>query len=251
VWLPLLEGIGGAPFLKPVTVSALVDHVHPTNPNVNPTDPNDFAPLNAPDDSSFEPDYASRITTLEGSVDALGSMLPADDLTARDLRRQLFIATAPPYQFDPTAGSAWLDAAEAATGRAFAAATPTGSRQFTFTSTEGKIPVQFGDPGPTPLNITVELQSTSFTFPSGNQKAVTLDHGGVVVEFPVIAQTSGLSQIDVVVRAPDGREIDRTRIDVRSTAVNHIALLVTAGAAAVLVALYMRRWVRRRRTAVS
>jgi hypothetical protein len=45
--------------------------------------------------------------------------------------------------------------------------------------------------------------------------------------------------------------INTTRIEVRSTAVNRIALLVTAGAAAGLVALYARRWVRRRKTAAS
>jgi len=80
---------------------------------------------------------------------------------------------------------------------------------------------------------------------------VVLTRPGQVVPFDVVAQGSGQNPIDVVVRAPNGTEIARTRITVRSTAVNRIALFVTLGAALGLVALYGRRWVRRRRKAVT
>ena len=244
-WPPLLERIGDAPFLLPRTVSHLVKQVNPSNPNGQ-------APLATQDDSQFDAGYVARITELEGSVDALGSMLPADDLTARDLRRRLFQATAPPYQFDPTAGAPWLDSVQAATERAFSAATPAGSKEFTFTSTEGTIPIRFGDPGPAPLSIAVELQSANVTFPRGATQSVTLMPGQpTLIEVPVVANGSGESTIVVIVRAPDGREVSTTLFSVRSTAVNRIALLVTAGAAAGLVILYARRWVRRRRIAAT
>jgi hypothetical protein len=249
VWSTLLERIGDAPFLEPVTASQLVAKVNqPGNANGTSETP---APLAAQDDSSFGQDYVARITTLEGSVDAVGSMLPAEDLTARDLRRRLFVATAPAYQFDPLAGAPWLDSVQATTDRVFAAAKPAGSEQFTFSSTAGEIPIRFGDPGPTPLAISVELRSSSFTFPDGNRKDITLNGPNTIVQFPVVTQGSGQNEILVLVHAPDGRVINTTRIEVRSTAVNRIALLVTAGAAAGLVALYARRWVRRRKTAAS
>jgi hypothetical protein len=52
--------------------------------------------------------------------------------------------------------------------------------------------------------------------------------------------------MQVEVFAPSGRRISRQTITVQSTALNSIALLVTAGAAALLIVLYARRWVRRR-----
>jgi hypothetical protein len=82
---------------------------------------------------------------------------------------------------------------------------------------------------------------------------VTLDQPGQVVSFPVVAQASGSNSIFVFVRAPNGRQIPEqpgppaATIVVRSTALNHIALLVTIGAAFGLVLLYARRWFRRRR----
>jgi hypothetical protein len=248
VWSPLLSRLSDAPFLKPVTASILAHKVDVEGLGYA----NRVTPLSAPDTSVFDPAYTTQITDLTRSIEAYGSMLPDGNQTPTDLRRRLFTATAPQYQFDPTAGQPWLDSVSAATAGAFAAAEPTGSSQFTFTSSEGTIPIQFGDPGPSPLTITVELQSPSFTFPSGNSKSLTLEQpGGQVIEFDAIAQGSGESTINVLVHAPDGQTISTTRVTVRSTAVNRIALLVTAGAGLGLVLLYARRWSRRRRNATS
>ena len=49
----------------------------------------------------------------------------------------------------------------------------------------------------------------------------------------------------VSVLAPDGRAISDQTILVRSTTLNTIALAITAAAAAGLLLLYARRWVRR------
>jgi hypothetical protein len=244
VWPQLLERVSDAPFLRPKTASHFVRRVNPSNPNGE-------APLAAPDDSSFSPDYVARMVDLGRSVDAVESMLPPDDLTARDLRRRLYTATAPGYQFDPLAGTPWLDSVDASTSRFFTTAAPVGSTSFTFTSSEGKIPIQFGDPGPTPLQIRVELQSSNLTFPRDNPQNITLDRPGIVADFPVIAQGSGESTISVLVQAPDGQTINTSSVTVRSTAVNRIALLVTAGAGLGLVLLYARRWLRRRRNATT
>jgi hypothetical protein len=172
-----------------------------------------------------------------------------------DLRRQLFMATAPPYLSDPEAGRPWLTSVDDTTTSAITSVLPDARpRTFTFTSREGTIPIVMGDPGPTPLQVIVELQSTSFTFPEGNRKTVTVDQPGQVVSFRVVAETSGQNPIYLFVRAPNGRQLPEpspgplATILVRSTAVNHIALLITIAAALGLVALYSRRWFRRRRS---
>lgn len=250
LWAPLLSRLSDAPFLKPVTATQLVQQVHPDETNVN-----EEAPLAAPDSSQFEPDYAAAIEDLTRAVDAYGSMLPSGDQIPTDLRRRLFLATAPAYLIDPAAGQPWLDSVNEGTSRAFNAVHPavSTSTAFTFTSREGTIPIQMGDPGPTPLHVIVELQSTGFTFldPPGNPQDVTLQQPGQEITFDVVAEGSGQSTMFVIVRAPDGQEISRQTITVRSTAVNRIALIITAGAALGLVALYARRWFRRRKRAAT
>jgi hypothetical protein len=80
-----------------------------------------------------------------------------------------------------------------------------------------------------------------------------VDQPGEVVSFRVVANSSGQNSIYLQVRDPNGRLVpvndgstDPIAIPVRSTAVNSVALLVTVLAALGLVALYVRRWFRRR-----
>jgi hypothetical protein len=182
----------------------------------------------------------------------------------QDLRRRLFTATEPAYLTDPLAGEPWLSSMNTTVSQAFAAVTPEGVNtpggtgqglHFTLTSHEGTIPLQMGDPGDHAYHVTVELRSQDFTFPGGDQKDVTVDRPGVPVSFSVIANTSGQNSIYLSVRDPNGRVVpinpdgstNPIPIAVRTTAVNSIALLVTVLAALALVALYVRRWFRRRR----
>jgi hypothetical protein len=176
---------------------------------------------------------------------------PTSDIPI-ELRRKLFLATAPPYVADPSAGEPWLAAVDTTTRQAFDAVMPTVSEDFTFTSREGTIRMVMGDPGDTPVRVTVELVAKDFSFPKGSSQNVLLDGPGQIVEFQVVANTSGQNPIQVWVRAPNGQSLTdppgpAKTIVVRTTTVNHIALLVTIGAGLGLLALYSRRWLRRRK----
>jgi hypothetical protein len=246
LWASLLTKLNDAPFLMPVTATQLADQVNPPNPNED-------AALASPDASQFDAAYADTIDRLTHSVETYGSMLPSGSQMPTELLRKLYVSTAAPYLADPVAGQPWHTSVDATTAGAFNSVLPQVTQQtFTFTSREGQISFALGDPGLTPLQVIVELESNSFTFPQGNRQSVNVDHPGAVVSFPVVAQASGANSIAVFVRAPNGQQLPSTgppaaTIVVRSTAVNHIALLVTIGAALGLVALYARRWVRRRR----
>ena len=242
MWSPLIERLSEAPFLTPVTARQLVADVSPDNPNAE-------GPLTTPSLAAFDPAYAGEIDRLGRDVEAFGSMLGPESDQATDLRRRLFIATAPPYVTDPASGQPWLTSVGEATRRAFDAVMPTVSSEFTFTSREGTIPVVMGDPGATPLRVTVELQSSQFAFPDGDSQSVLVERPGQIVTFRVVANASGQNPILVWVRAPNGQAITDPPITVvvRTTTVNHIALLVTLGAGLGLLALYSRRWFRRRK----
>jgi len=250
MWSPLLDRLAGAPFLQPVTLSHLVDKVIPDNPN-------GAGPLTAPSVARFQDSYAAQIASLAGDVSIVNSMLgESDPAPVTDLRRRLFTATEPTYLFDPASGQPWLTSVDAVANAAFQAVTPQVSGEsFTFTSREGTIPMQMGDPGEQAFHVTIQLHSQDFTFPRGDKQAVVVDHPGQVVSFQVVANASGQNALGVTVTDPNGRLVpvnngttDPILVGVRTTAVNSIALLVTVLAALGLVALYARRWFRRRRT---
>jgi hypothetical protein len=68
------------------------------------------------------------------------------------------------------------------------------------------------------------------------------------VEFDVAAEASGLFSLLVSVETPEGRVITSKKIRIQSTEFNEIALGLTFGALAFLVAFYITRGARRRRS---
>ena len=235
-WGPFANRIAGAPFLTPVTADGLVRQVPA------PTSPVGLAPLPV---LGFSRPYAGLIRRARRDVDTLRSMvLPADPQPAI-LDRNLFLAEAAQYVGNENAGRPWIDGVLRTTGATFARVLPDTSKQFTFTSRSGTIPIAMGDPGAQPLRVSVQLQSARLTFPDGDTKTVLLTHPNQVVSFSVQSTASGSSPVRVIVRSPSGRVVGQETLSVRSTAVNTIALAITLGAALVLVALWARRWFKR------
>ena len=92
----------------------------------------------------------------------------------------------------------------------------------------------------------MELASGRVEFLDDNERTVRLEEPDQVITFEVEVKAAGRSRIEVLVLSPDGVELSRDVLLVRSTAVNPIALLITIGAGLVLVALWSRRLFRRR-----
>jgi len=121
-------------------------------------------------------------------------------------------------------------------------------QEFLLTSSEGSIPLRMGDPGPTPLTVQLVLRSASFEFPDGAQQTILLEGPDEIVTIDVVAKASGPQIIKMKFRAPSGRDLgDDQNLIVRTTAVSSVALWTTIGAGVVLVLLWSRRLVRRRR----
>jgi hypothetical protein len=246
MWEPLLQRLAEAPFLAPSTANDLVQRTVPSADVANPA-----LPLTAPSDARFDAALAAEIRTQSSNVEAYGSMVSNPDV-ATNVRRQLFLATTADATFDPAVGQPWVDAVAATTQGAFDAVTPSVSASFTFTARDGTIPLAMGDPGGTPLRVTIELQSSSFTFPEGNAQTDVVAAPGEVWPFEVRATSSGKAAILIRTIAPNGREIaPPITVTAQSTAVNGVALLITGLAALGLLLLYARRWWRRRTNRAS
>jgi len=234
MWAPMLARLQGTPFLRLTDAGAFATSV---NPQGDPT------VLRSPDASAFPASYTEQIREQQHRVATYRSMLTQASPVPDELTRDIYYAESARYVTDWEAGTSWLNAVAATTQQAFDSVKPQVGQGFTFTSGEGTIPILMGDPGLIPLRVTVELQSSQFDFPDGSQREVILERPDQVVSFRVIAKAAGQNPILVDVIAPNGDEIgDPQAIVVRSTAVNHIALLVTLAAAGVLALLYSRRW---------
>ena len=237
MWTPILERLHRTPFLRLDDAATFVAGVNP---------PGEPAVLRSPDTSSFPPSYIDQIREQQHRIGTYGSILTQPSPVPQELTNDVYYAESASYVADWEAGTSWLNAVYAATQQAFDSVKPQVGQGFTFTSGEGTIPLLMGDPGPIPLRVTIQLQSSQFEYPDGDEQTVLLERPDQVVTFRVVAKAAGQNPILVDVTAPNGDEIGEPQaIVVRSTAVNHIALLVTLAAAGVLALLYSRRWFRR------
>ena len=237
IWSPLIRRLAEAPFLRPTPSVTFVDEVNPVQPPATVI----------PSLERFPREYVDAIREQRRNVAAYRSML-ADEPSPQPARldRNLLYAEAGQYVSDPGVGRRWYDQVNAATRTVFASVLPDVQQEFLLTSGEGSIPLRMGDPGPTPLTVQVVLRSASFEFPGGAQQTVTIDGPDEIVTFDVVAKAGGPQTIRVKTRAPSGRDLGEDQnLAVRTTAVNGVALWITAGAGVLLFLMWSRRLFRR------
>jgi hypothetical protein len=235
-WQPFARRVAGAPFLRLVPATELVEAVPPTRPLA----------LASRSSAVFSRSYTQSIKEERRRLEAFSSMLVQESDEPERLARTIFAAESAAFLQDESPGRALLAAVHAITEEAFAATVPRAPQVFTLTSTSGTIPILLGDPGERDLRVVVELNSSQLRFPSGDRREIVLERAEQVVAFDVQAASTGQITVEVLVRAPSGRVVGETRLLVRSTAYSRIALIITGAAALGLVALWARRFLRRR-----
>jgi uncharacterized protein DUF6049 len=238
-WGAVLGRLASAPFLRPVAAADLVAQIPP------PAAPSAIV---SPPTERFSPAYVEDIKHARRDLLALRSMLVEPTPLPDRLGRDLLFAESAEYLGDETAGQAWIDHVNQVTHDVFSRAVPDTSHVFTFLSDTASIPLRMGDPGALPIRFSLQLRSNRFLFPGGDRQTVTLTQPNQIVTFDATALASGQGTIQVVLRAPSGRAIRQTTLNVSSRSVNRIALLVTGAAALVLVGLWSRRLFTRRTT---
>jgi hypothetical protein len=237
LWAPLIRRLSEAPFLRTMPADAFASRVNPVQEG------GDIAASTA----RFPRDYVEAVRQEHRDVDAFRSMLVEPSPEPDRLERHLLFATAGQYVEDPLAGRGWYDQVNASTDAVFRRVLPDVQQEFLMTSTQGTLPLRMGDPGDSPLTVRVLLRSSSFEFPQGATRTVTLTGPDQIVTFDIVAKAGGPQTIRVKTRAPSGRDLgDDQNLAVRTTAVNAVALWITVGAGAVLLLLWSRRLVRRR-----
>jgi hypothetical protein len=236
-WRPAVRRLSRAPFLDPVLAQDLGDDILP---------PPEVGTLESVAPEVFSASYAEDLAATAHRVSAFGSVVEEPAGEVDHLRQALLTAEASQYIQNEGSGRVWIDAVDGVVDRTFTKLAPDTSRPLTLTSRTGTIPLRMGDPGDRVLDVRVELASGRVEFLDGNERTVRLEEPNQVITFEVEVKAAGPSRIEVLVLSPDGVELSRGFLLVRSTAVNPIALLITIGAGLVLVGLWSRRLFRRR-----
>ena len=227
---PIVRGIATAPWLAPIVAGGFVATFPPADASV----------LASPSFRRFPTSYVASLKEARRRIDTLRSMLPESSLEPDRLETMLLLAEARQYLTSTTDGLAFIDAAREsvrATVDDLALTVPSA----TLTSDPGGIPVTISNEGQHSLTVWVQLVSQWIR----EEPASELELGpgdSQTLRLQAELRSTGRFPVHVQMTSPSGRLIGEQTLVVRSTAYNRIALLITIGAALVLLLLWARRF---------
>jgi hypothetical protein len=161
------------------------------------------------------------------------------------LRRLLLAAEGRRFVTDQGAALGFIRSVRESLVREFRKIEAPSGTSITLTSNGGVIPLTLRSVATYPVRIRVTLRSPRLDFLEGRSREVVLKEEAQALTFPVRAQTTGRFPVRILIDTPGGHRISESRIVVRSTAYNRVALFVTVGAAAFLALWWGRRFLRR------
>jgi hypothetical protein len=244
----LLEGIHDAPWLEAVALTELAAAVQRDESAVG---------LAYPGSARSRELGASYITSLREARRALGSfagVLAAEDDTPVRFDRLLLAAAAAHYRGPRAAdGRELIDIVGETVGTLYDAVQVVEGPVITLAGTEGRLPVTLSSEADIPIQVQVRFEGARYEFSPPVLRDVVIEPGEtrtVAVDATALSP-GGIAGIRVVVEDADGLlELAEALVVVRSTGLNLVALIVTAGAGLFLLTWWGRE-VRRRRDSAA
>jgi hypothetical protein len=171
----------------------------------------------------------------------LRSMLRPGSLEPDRLESMLLLAEARQFLISTSDGLAFIDAVKRSVRDTVDDLALDTVSSVTLSSGSGGVPVTISNGGPRPLRFSVRLDSPWLL--DEPTAALELAPGdSQTVRLQAQLRSTGRFPVQVQMVSRSGRLIVQQTIAVRSTAYNRIALLITIGAALVLVAVWARRF---------
>ncbi len=233
----LVRGIEGAPWLAPRRATDL-NATFPAADGATRLIP---SPI-----SVFSRDYVDELKQTSRRIDIYRSMLVDQSPLPDQLETDLLLAESGQFVNDPSGGLAFIRSVRDTVGAVFSGIRPDADQIVTLTSSTGNaIPIRVTNGTDEPLRVTVRLVSPHLKTTPQQTRVLAADTT-VTLSMSVSLRTTGRFPVQIVVVSPSGRTIGQSTLIVRSTAYNRIALLITLGAALVLLALWSRRFLPRR-----
>jgi hypothetical protein len=234
---PLVRDIATAPWLAPAAAEAFVETYPPIDASV----------LANPSFRRFPTAYVTSIRQARRRIDTLRSMLPSGSLEPDRLETMLLLAEARQFLISTSDGLAFIDAVKRSVRDSVDDLALETVQSVTLTSESAGIPVTVSNEGQHVLRLSVRLDSPWLL--EEPTAALVLAPGDTrTVRLQAELRSTGRFPVQVQMVSPSGRVIGQRGLAVRSTAFNRIALLITIGAALVLIALWARRFLPSRAT---
>jgi hypothetical protein len=234
---PLVRDVATAPWLAPAAAEAFVETFPPIDASV----------LANPSFRRFPTAYVTSIRQARRRIDTLRSMLPSGSLEPDRLETMLLLAEARQFLISTSDGLAFIDAVKRSVRDSVDDLALETVQSVTLTSESAGIPVTVSNEGQHVLRLSVRLDSPWLL--EEPTAALVLAPGDTrTVRLQAELRSTGRFPVQVQMVSPSGRVIGQKGLAVRSTAFNRIALLITIGAALVLIALWARRFLPSRAT---
>jgi len=227
----ILSSLSSAIWTRAETVDGILDSFSAPFPRATLASPEGFRDL-APE--SPGDDYFGDLKQANNAIQKFGELAPPGERLA-GLQRRLLIAESADW---------WGSRRLVEKGKEFARAIPPevaeqmtsirapGAQVITLTSRTGIIPLSVSTRLSYPVDVILRLQSDKLRFPDGNRIVISkLTPPNKTVEVRTIARATGTFPLRVQIQTSTGRVISETRLTIRSTAYNVVAVSVTAGAA--------------------
>lgn len=213
-----------------VTVSGLLDDI-----DARPT--RTLVPARGPDLGAYPDQLAAARSGVE-SLTAMAGSTP--EVLALDQRLLLSGSTA----LAPDVRDRYVAAVRTIVGRRFDTIEAPPRETITLTSSDGDIPLTLRNGLDEPVRVLIRLDADSrVDIRSPAEQVVELAPGTNRITIAVHTTIPGDSPIDVTVLTPDGAVVlDEVEYTVRSTAISGIGVVLSVGAALVLVLWWFRHW---------
>lgn len=235
-FVSLARGVGTAPWLTPASTTDLLTAFPPLEPSVIAT----------PSLRRFADSYVAQLKQARRRVDTLASMLPAESEDPARLDTLLLLAEARQFLSEPEEGLTFIDAVRGEVDAVLDALELQTIGTVTLTSESGGgIPVTVTNGADDTLKVTVRLLSR-YLRETPTSDLELAPGSSETIRFQPQLRSAGRYEVLVQLVSPSGRPIEEQRITVRSTEYNRVALVITIGAALVLLMLWARRFLPRR-----
>jgi Family of unknown function (DUF6049) len=228
-----------ASVVRPVTLDDVFRDVPPATGADGERLVRDLAPVAPPASLAG---YADRLHLTRLALTGYRSMIGPVNPRFDELERRLLVSGSEALL--PDQRDAYIDAVVDAIDAETGAVQVPGDRTITITARQGRLPLTFRNDAGYAVRVAVQLDSDNkLEFPDGEAFPLDLPEGTTRLEVLVRARASGTSRVAVRLTSPDGLlSLGETDLNVRSTAVSGVGLVLSAGALVFLLVWWARNW---------
>jgi hypothetical protein len=193
--------------------------------------------------------YEDALREAREAIDRYSDLGPPE-ARLRTLERTLLVAESSDWWGSRRLQSRGIDFAESireSVTREFGKIKGPAAQTITLTSRTGVIPLVISTQTDYPVQVVIKLDSDKLSFPEGTEIQTLLNPPAQTIRVPAVARSSGTFPVRVVVSIPSGSvELASTRLVVRSTAYNLVAVAITIGAGVFMLFGWVGGAIRRR-----